>query len=96
MWKIHPFVASDIPAAHPRSFPKPLPRTAPIPTVAEPPPPPVRVAAPVPAPFTFRLALGLVGVLIAVLVSGFNDQSSMSSLPTSAAPWVSGTTKGHG
>jgi MFS transporter, DHA2 family, multidrug resistance protein len=73
MWKIHPFVASDTPAAQLRSFPKSLTGTAPLPPAAEPAPLPTRVAAPAPAPFTFRLALGLVGVLVAVLVSGFND-----------------------
>ena len=30
-------------------------------------------AAPVPTPFTFRVMLGLIGVLLAVLVSGFNE-----------------------
>ncbi|KOC89509.1 MFS transporter, partial [Winslowiella iniecta] len=33
-------------------------------------------AAPVPHPFTLRLALGLVGVLIAALTSGLNDRVS--------------------
>src|ERR1700722_18230783 len=73
MWKIHPFVAPDTPAAHLRSFPTPLTGNVPLPSAAEPAPAPVRVAAPAPAPFTFRLALGLIGVLVAVLVSGFND-----------------------
>ena len=31
-------------------------------------------AAPTPHPFTLRLALGLVGVLIAALTSGLNDR----------------------
>ena len=33
-------------------------------------------AAPTPHPFTLRLALGLVGVLIAALTSGLNDRVS--------------------
>lgn len=35
---------------------------------------PAPAAAPSPHPFTLRLALGLVGVLIAALTSGLNDR----------------------
>jgi MFS transporter, DHA2 family, multidrug resistance protein len=79
MLKVQPFDARDVPAAPRRPVAeaaRSVPPAVAVSPVAVPP-----VAAPGPAPFTFRIALGLIGILTAVLVAGFNDHVIDVELP---------------